>query len=225
MPGPAWDDDDAADAPLILANIASRLAELRAAAAKRRAPTIGEVQRWHAACYAGCKLPAAGYAGHFRGDPTVPELVGYEVGIGQRQPDGWPSKVGVFSSQVRGAVLQLLSQIRGGIAHLDAILPQGNRPSDASQLQAIAFLAAAIHGEWIRIHPHANGNGRTARVWAAWVALRYGAPVFVSIKPRPNDAAYAVASARSMGRPPDFLGDHSLTESVFADMLVQALRP
>ena len=63
-------------------------------------------------------------------------------------------------------------------------------------------VTAAIHGEWVRIHPFANGNARTARVWAAWIALRYGLPVFVTVKPRPNDAAYAQAAFASMGSSP-----------------------
>ena len=224
MPGQAWDDDDPADRARILSNVSSLLTGLRADAPARMVPSVAEVQRWHAACYEGCKLPVAGYAGHFRGDPAVPELMSYEVGVGARQSDGWPSKVGVFSPQVHGEVLQLLSQVGAGIARLDAILAPGSRPAEAAQLQAIASLAAVIHGEWIRIHPYANGNGRTARIWAAWVALRYGVPIFVSVKPRPDDIAYVVASASSMGRPPDFRGDHSLALNLFTDMLVQVLR-
>ncbi len=225
VPGPPWNDDDPADRARIRKNVGSLLTELRAIALGRVMPGMAEVQRWHAACYTGCKLPVAGYAGHFRGDPMVPELIGYEVGVGTRQLDGWPSKVGVFSPQVREAVLQLLSKVGAGAARLDAVLPPGGRPANAAQLQAVASLAAITHGEWIRIHPYANGNGRTARIWAAWVALRYGAPVFVSIKPRPDRAAYAIASASSMGRPPDFRGDHSLALTLFTDMLVQVLRP
>ena len=224
MPGQAWDDDDPADRARILSNLSSLLTGLRADAPARTVPSVAEVQRWHAACYEGCKLPVAGYAGHFRGDPAVPELMGYEVGVGARQPDGWPSRVGVFSPQVHGEVLQLLSRVGAGIARLDAILAPGSRPTEAAQLQAIASLAAVIHGEWIRIHPYANGNGRTARIWAAWVALRYGVPIFVSVKPRPDNIAYAVAAASSMGRPPDFRGDHSLALNLFTDMLVQVLR-
>lgn len=223
MPGSAWDDDDPADGGRIRANVASLLAELIAQAPQRALPSIADVQRWHAACYAGCRLPVAGYAGHFRGDPAVPELVGYEVGVGARLPDGWPSKVGVFSSEVGAAALRLLAQIEAGVARLDAILPPGSRPSEAAQLRAVATLAAVIHGGWIRIHPYANGNGRTARLWAAWVALRYGVPVFLAVKPRPGDTAYALASVASMGRPPDFVGDHSLAQTLFADMLVKVL--
>ena len=221
VPGPPWNDDDPAERARILKNVGSLLTELRTTAPGRVMPDTAEVRRWHAAC----KLPVAGYAGHFRGYPMVPELIGYEVGVGTRQLDGWPSKVGVFSPQVHEAVLELLSKVEAGAARLDAVLPPGGRPADAAQLQAVASLAAITHGEWIRIHPYANGNGRTARIWAAWVALRYGGPVFVSIKLRPDDAAYAIASAGSMGRPPDFRGDHSLALTLFTHMLVQVLRP
>lgn len=57
-------------------------------------------------------------------------------------------------------------------------------------------LCAYAHGEWIRIHPFANGNGRTARLWANWCALRYGVPPFVKLKPRPEGDLYATASDR-----------------------------
>jgi fido (protein-threonine AMPylation protein) len=92
-----------------------------------------------------------------------------------------------------------------------------------AELDAIVHLTASIHGEWVRIHPFANGNGRTARVWAAWLALRYRLPLFVSVKPRPDDAAYVSASKASMGRPPDFAGDHTLTAHVFSHLLALSL--
>jgi hypothetical protein len=33
-------------------------------------------------------------------------------------------------------------------------------------MRSTLLLAAILHGEWVRIHPFANGNGRTARLWA-----------------------------------------------------------
>jgi Fic family protein len=74
-------------------------------------------------------------------------------------------------------------------------------------------LCAYTHGEWVRIHPFANGNGRTARLWANWCALRYGVPPFVRLKPRPEGNLYPTASALSMQ------GDHQAMVAVFADML------
>lgn len=87
----------------------------------------------------------------------------------------------------------------------------------------VSNLAAVIHGEWIRIHPYANGNGRTARLWAAWVAKRYSLPIFVKVKPRPGDTEYAVSSHLSMGRPPDIRGDHEVARVVFAELLAKTI--
>ena len=92
-------------------------------------------------------------------------------------------------------------------------------PSTENELLAVIELAAIAHGEWVRIHPYANGNGRTARVWANWVAMRYGLPPFVRIKPRPDGLLYAQGAQRSMGLAPDFAADHDLTLSVILDLL------
>lgn len=86
-------------------------------------------------------------------------------------------------------------------------------------------LAALAHGEWVRIHPFANGNGRTARTWANWIAARYGLPMFVSVKPRPASLLYEVAAGASMGSPPQVRGDHGLTTLVFVAMLDEVLSP
>jgi Fic family protein len=84
-------------------------------------------------------------------------------------------------------------------------------------LHGVLTYCAILHGEWVRIHPFANGNGRTARLWANWAALRYGLPPFVTIKPRPSDPAYAAAAFASMG------GDHSTMVAVMRQMLHDAL--
>ena len=81
------------------------------------------------------------------------------------------------------------------------------------------FISAAIaHGEWIRVHPLASGNGRVDRLWAHWVGVRYGLPVFVALRPRPAGLLYAGAAAASMR------GDHDPTVAIFLDMLDSALR-
>lgn len=78
-------------------------------------------------------------------------------------------------------------------------------------------------GEWVRIHPFVNGNGRTARLWTVFIARRYQLPALVSLQPRPADVAYARAAKRSMGRPPDFVGDHTEASAVFAHLLALRL--
>jgi Fic/DOC family len=95
---------------------------------------------------------------------------------------------------------------------LDAAITAGNPPASGPELAAVIEFAALAQGEWVRIHPFANGNGRTARCWTNFVALRYGLPAFVTIKPRPADLVYAQAAHASMA------GDHVPTESLFAGM-------
>ncbi len=191
----------------------------------RAVPTLNDVLAWHTALYAGCSVPCDDYLGHLRGDRSVPHLVAYEVGVGPIQPDGYPSKVGIWSEDVSTEVQTLLRGITAALVRLDAIVPVGSAPSNPVQIQAVVALCAVIHGEWLRIHPFANGNGRTARLWAAFIALRYGLPVFVTIKPRPNDAAYALAGSASMGRPPDFQGNHQPATNLLVNMLAAALQP
>ena len=225
MPGPAWNDDDPHDSQRLRANSTALLRRLRTEAPRRTLPDLAIVCRWHADLYAGCRVPVAGYVGHLRGDPSQPDLVGYEVGVGPLQPDGLPAKVGVWSTELLRAVNTLLSQVHAAVTHLDSRLPIGVRPSTVDELEAVVRLTAAVHGEWIRLHPFASGNGRTARVWAGWLALRYSLPVFVIVKPRPGDMAYTRAARDSMGRPPDFVGDHSTAVGVFGHMLSLRLMP
>jgi Fic family protein len=71
----------------------------------------------------------------------------------------------------------------------------------------------------VRTHPFANGNGRTARLWAIWVAVRYGLPATVhpAQAPPAGQQAAAFASMTTTGR-------HALTAAVFGEMLNDYLR-
>lgn len=80
------------------------------------------------------------------------------------------------------------------------------------ELHGVLTFCALLHGNWVRIHPFANGNGRTARVWANWAALRYGLPPFVTIKPGPGQA-YGAGAAASMA------GDDQVMVAVMGQML------
>lgn len=223
MPRPAWNDDWPSDLARIQQNA---LALVRSLAQKAHdwsaIPGTDEVLDWHRQLYQGCRVPVAGYVGHFRGDPTVTELVGYEVGNGRLQPDGLPEKVGVYSKDLAVQIPTLLAQIQAAIARLDTALEPG-RPATSEAVQAVVLLAARVHGEWVRLHPFANGNGRTARIWANFIALRYSLPAFVKVKPRPADAAYGRAGHASMGRPPHFIGDNGPVTALFARMLAESL--
>ena len=163
-------------------------------------------QEWHREVHQGLHLPEPYYAGEIRdSDPRFACLVGYEVHVGPY----W----GVRSRDVPAALAVFERQLQAAVADADRHFPAGQAPGDTQSLQSLLALMASIHGEWIRIHPFANCNGRTARLWANWCALRYELPPFVSTRPRPGHPNFEGAAASSM------VGDHAPMAVVFADLL------
>ena len=220
--GPEWDDDDPADATRILANIHRAFLDAEGNAGSRATLTEADLRRWHAIIYQSCTVPSPAYVGRFRGEAHR-DLVDYEVGVGQLLPDGIPERMGLWARDVQAALTTLYQQLDRAFTALDGVVPAGTVPTEVDVLQEVVGVVAAAHGEWIRIHPFVNGNGRIARLLAAHVALRYGLPVFVTLKPRPHDVAYVRAAHRSMGRPPLFAGDHTEATAVFAHLLALRL--
>lgn len=205
MPIP-WNEDDPRDAAVLVQNLAQVLRQLARDAPLRLQPSVALVQEWHRRIYDGVRLPVSYYAGEIRdSDPRFPELYGYEVRIGPH--------LGVASRLVPEQLADFEAVLQRAVAVLDPVIPAGEQTADADQLRSVLTLCAYVHGEWIRIHPFANGNGRTARVWANWCALRYGLPPFVRLKPRPEGNLYASAAASSIE------GNHRSMVAVFADML------
>jgi hypothetical protein len=223
MTAPSWQDDNPNNLPLIQSNATQLISELHASAGERSMPTREELCRWHAGLYAGCDVPVAGYVGHFRGDPAIGELVDYEVGLGAPLKDGNLEKMGVWANRVNEEMTAVLAGLHAVFAELDAQLPVGQPPSTADEILQVISFAALAHGECLRVHPFANGNGRIARLLVAFVCLRYAVPMFLHIKPRPEGEDYVRASRDSMGRPPDFVGNHTTTTAVFAHLLADEL--
>lgn len=201
-----WNEDDPRDAALIVQNLTNLLRQAARQAHHRHQPAVLMAQEWHRQIYKGVRLPVPYYAGEIRdSDSKFPELYGYEVRVGSQR--------GVDSRLVPQQLANFEIAMNRAVAVLDPVIPRGASPADEAQLRSALTLCAYAHGEWIRIHPFANGNGRTARLWANWCALRYGMPPFIRLKPRPAGSLYATASKLSM------LGDHQVTIAVFADML------
>jgi fido (protein-threonine AMPylation protein) len=223
MTAPAWQEDDPRNLDLIQSNAARLITELRTTAAERILLTSEELCRWHGLLYAECDVPIAGYVGHFRGDPAIKELIDYEVGLGPSLKDGNPEKMGVWARRVSVEMAAVLAGLNAVFADLDDRLPVGKPPSTADQILQVISFAALAHGEFLRVHPFANGNGRIARMLVAFICLRYGVPMFLHVKPRPETDDYLRASRDSMGRPPDFVGHHTTTTAIFAHMLADVL--
>ena len=205
-----WNEDDPRDTAVLVRNLARVLGRIAQQTLLRHSPTVSMAQEWHRRVYEGVSLPVPYYAGEVRdSDSRFPELYGYEVRVG-RQP-------GVDSRFVPQQLESFEAAMRAAVAVLDPLIPAGATPAGETRLRTVLTLCAYAHGEWVRIHPFANGNGRTARLWANWCAFRYGLPPFVRLKPRPQGRLYDTASALSMQ------GDHQAMIAVFADLLDQHL--
>jgi len=205
MPTP-W-EDPAGSEQRIAGNAAAVLTRIAAEADQRLAPTVAMAQQWHRELYAGIARPFDYYAGEVRdSDARFPDLIGYEVRVG--------AVLGVPSVAVPEALERFEQAAQRVAESLDQAIPGAIEPATIGQqeLHGVLTYCAVLHGEWIRIHPFASGNGRTARLWANWAALRYGLPPFVTIKPRPRHP-YGAASYASMS------GNHEVMVAVTTQML------
>jgi len=208
---PDWNEDRPGDLPRIIANITDLWPAIEADATARPAPSLAIALYWHRRIYDGIAVPHPDYVGHVRdSDPRFPCLIDYEVAVGTVR--------GIRARDVPAALDAFVRSTSTVVSALDAAVPPGTTPSSPPVVAAVVRLCAYAHGEWVRVHPFANGNGRTARVWANWIAVRYGMPPFVRIKPRPHDVLFAGVSEMSMR------GDHRPTEAMFASMLDETLR-
>lgn len=120
-----------------------------------------------------------------------PYLRDYNVAVGGHK--------GTDSREVDSETATFQSELERRVNRLDLVVPDGAHPSTDQQIDDVIELAAWAHAEWVRIHPFANGNGRTARMWANWILMRYGMPPFVVLRPRPGGGYGAAAAAAMRG--------------------------
>lgn len=196
-----WD----ADSVQLTQNIATLMSSSVWEEANRR--QFPSVHTWHARLMQGLDVPNPNWVGTYRGSLGQETI---EVRIG----DLW----GTPANEVADAVARFETILEQVFADLDAELPRSliNQPQfthSADQLFKVIELCAWAHAEWVRIHPFANGNGRIARIWANYIALRYGLPAFVRIRPRPDALLYGAVSQRAMR------GDWQPTVALFQRML------
>jgi hypothetical protein len=192
--GPAWDDEVAsARVEENLANLTVSI--ISTSIASRAAPAADMVLGWHREMLDGVAIPDNAYRGAFRGS-AHPALLNYEATVG-----GLPT---TRASDVAAAVDKLISELQDQVSALDDLdAHEDQAVLTAAFVEAVLDAAAWLHGEWIRIHPFANGNGRTARMWVLWLCGRYGLPQLLPLRPRP-DMGYVPTSLLSM------TGDHTL---------------
>lgn len=195
-----WD----ADSPRLRQNLVGVLRDVRDRAARREVPAVEDARRWQRDTMAGLKVPDKKYVGRFRGEPGLETTRVWVDGNEGAPPERVASELATFEQTLQRAV-----------AALDARYPRAEA-LDTDGLAAVIDLSAWAHAEWVRIHPFANGNGRTARIWANALLMRYGLPPAIRLRPRP-DGGYGDAGAAAMN------GDWRPTVAVFSRMLAASL--
>jgi hypothetical protein len=195
-----WDDDT----PQLRRNLAKVFGRVRDEALRREPLTIEVARGWQLDLMNGLVPPDPDLVGRFRGEAG---LEAYDVEIG-----GLP---GTLAAGVAAELALFDSTLRLAIAELDGLIEPG-RDLTADDLAAVLALCAWVHAEWVRIHPFANGNGRTARLWVNSIAMRYGLPPFLRVRPRPG-GGYSRVSAAAMR------GDWRTAVALFRQMYLNSL--
>jgi Fic family protein len=191
-----WD----ADSPELHDNLTRLLRRIRRDAQRRAVPTVEDARRWHVETMQNLQVPNPKFVGAFRGEPGLDNI---QVRVAGRY--------GVAAPEVAAELGHFERVLQQAIRRLDEWIPL-DAELDADQLAAIIEVCAWAHAEWVRIHPFANGNGRTARLWVNSLASRYGLPPFLRLRPRPA-GSYGIASERAM------LGDRGPTVTLFHELL------
>lgn len=175
-----WDEDS----PRLRQNLARILEQIADDSSQRKTPTLELARAWQRSFMQGLKVDPR-YVGAFRGASGL-ENTGVKVGR------FW----GAHPSKVAQELREFEQKLQAAVSQFDEALPIG-KDLNGDEVDAVIDLCAWAHAEWVRIHPFANGNGRTARLWANFLAMRYGIPPFVRLRPRPDDG-YEAAGARAM---------------------------
>jgi hypothetical protein len=191
-----WDSDS----PQLHDNLAQLLRRIRQDARRRDSPTAEDARRWQSEVMRNLRVPDPKFVGAFRGEAGLEDI---QVCIAGR--------FGVAAPEVANELAHFEQVLQQVIRRLDEWIPR-DAELDTDQLAAIVEVCAWAHAEWVRIHPFANGNGRTARLWVNSIASRYGLPPFLRLRPRPV-GSYGIASERAM------LGDRAPTVALFHELL------
>ena len=143
--------------------------------------TSDAVRTWHATLFQGL-VPVDYYAGNFRVvDAAMPCLaVDVEVADPAKPGTGIP---GTTCHAVASSMVAWERKHEAVIGALVAALP---RLSVRQQAVYLATALAAAVGEFIRIHPFLNGNGRTSRLLWGMVLRRFNMAIQVQVGFRPR---------------------------------------
>ena len=179
-----WD----ANSPELSRNLQDVGRRVAADAAARQPVSSEAIRDWQAFIMRGLEPTDGEPCGAYRGEAGL-EHYNVEVGGHLATP----------AERVAADLAEFDRTLTEQLEELDRTIPRGHVDEDpiTDHVDAVIILCAWAHGEWLRIHPFPNGNGRTARILVNSIALRYRLPAFMRVRPRPG-AAYAWVANQAM---------------------------
>jgi fido (protein-threonine AMPylation protein) len=147
--------------------------------------SVDVIEDWHRVLFERF-VPLDYYAGNVRQDDANRICLGRDVEV--------DSIRGAHFREVIVRLHRLMDALRDSISETE--LNWGFLPNNERAKRVALIIAVAI-GDFIRIHPFINGNGRISRLIWRWGLHRFGVPAQVRIAPRP-DAPYSTLMKASM---------------------------
>lgn len=199
--------------PDLAANLNVVSIEIVQHALTRRRPDSDLVRAWHRRMFEGIPVPYDEFRGGFRGD-SHPRLAHCAIQVG-----GIPA---VPPRLVAREMRTLVTWLRSELPHLDHLerlaLAEGaeTKKRRLHLHNEVILTAAHVHGEWVRIHPFEDGNGRTARMWVLWLTSRYCLPPLLPLRTRPRPP-YGDVSRASLASG-DHTGMATLLQQIYAGL-------
>ena len=180
-----WD----ANSPELLRNLDEVGRKVNAAARDREPLSSQAIREWQTLIMLGLTPTDGEPFGVFRGEAGLED---YVVEIGDH--------LGALPEDVARELAQFDRKLTERLNDLDDTIrcEPFDEPTE-DDLESVIILCAWAHGEWVRIHPFPNGNGRTARILVNSIAQRYGLPAFMSIRPRPQSEYERIAREAMVG--------------------------
>lgn len=180
---PNWDNVPVTPAWL---SIAARV-EADALSAGVRRLRGRDLRRWHRDLFIGV-VPHKAYAGRYRQPPTpgTDACLAQEVMVGRA--------AGASHLVVPRLMQRFLSRANQELTELDGKWGSLDR---VARVGMLAGTLAHLVGEFVRIHPFINGNGRTSRLLWRLMCRRLNFNPCIAIAPRPQ-GDYEAAMAPCM---------------------------
>lgn len=197
------------DTPIIAANVAILNKQISESTGHREVFDLALPTSWHRFLHNGCLMvpQPTEYIGWYRGTGTIC-IHEYCVNFGEFR--------GVAPAKVPYELAQFNIEFSSDLEDLDLRIKK-EEDATTSRINILISKVARAYTEWIRIHPFADGNGRTARVLVDWTMARYWQPLILGGRPPIEKDTLVSATTYALQS-----GDHKLLEIHFRRRLTLA---